>query len=255
MKFRSKQRLSVALIILFCVGFMALYAHASLFGAPAPVRASTSSQEFQFFSFMFSDRYDQFEKIMLWVVLGTAIAALAYAGFLVGQVKGSPTGTEKMRRVADAIRQGANAYLAQQFKRIVLLIVIITIILYLTKVAGRVHIALGRAVAFLGGSLFSWSVGFVGMRMATQGNLRVAAAARRSYGTALQLGYRTGTITGMLTGGLGLLGGTLIFMAYGEHAYEALLGFGFGGTLLALFMRVGGGIHTKAADVGRGHRG
>ncbi|MFN3485654.1 MAG: sodium-translocating pyrophosphatase, partial [Planctomycetota bacterium] len=76
------------------------------------------------------------------------------------------------------------------------------------------------------------------------------AAARRSYGTAMQLGYRTGTITGMLTDGLGLLGGTLIFMAYGEQAYEALLGFGFGGTLLALFMRVGGGIYTKAADVG-----
>ena len=83
-----------------------------------------------------------------------------------------------------------------------------------------------------------------------RGNLRVAAAARTSYGAALQLGYRTGTITGMLTDGLGLLGGTLIFMAYGEHAYEVLLGFGFGGTLLALFMRVGGGIYTKAADVG-----
>ena len=93
-------------------------------------------------------------------------------------------------------------------------------------------------------------VGFVGMSLAVRGNLRVAAAARTSYGAALQLGYRTGTITGMLTDGLGLLGGTLIFMVYGEHAYEVLLGFGFGGTLLALFMRVGGGIYTKAADVG-----
>ena len=88
------------------------------------------------------------------------------------------------------------------------------------------------------------------MRLAVRGNLRVAAAARTSYGSALQIGYRTGTITGMLTDGLGLLGGTLIFMAFGEHAYEVLLGFGFGGTLLALFMRVGGGIYTKAADVG-----
>ena len=88
------------------------------------------------------------------------------------------------------------------------------------------------------------------MSLAVRGNLRVAAAARTSYGAALQLGYRTGTITGMLTDGLGLLGGTLIFMVYGEHAYEVLLGFGFGGTLLALFMRVGGGIYTKAADVG-----
>ena len=109
---------------------------------------------------------------------------------------------------------------------------------------------MGRAAAFFMGAIFSWLVGFVGMRLATRGNLRVAAAARTSFGEALQLGYRTGTITGMLTDGLGLLGGSIIFMVYGEHAYEALLGFGFGGTLLALFMRVGGGIYTKAADVG-----
>ncbi|HLG43344.1 MAG TPA: sodium-translocating pyrophosphatase [Planctomycetota bacterium] len=181
----------------------------------------------------------------------TALAALAYAWMLVGQVKRAGTGTDKMKAVADATREGANAYLAQQFKRIVLLIFVITIVLFLTKLeGGHVHIALGRAGAFLVGSLFSWLVGFVGMRLATQGNLRVAAAAKTSYGTAMQLGYRTGTITGMLTDGLGLLGGTLIFMIYGEQAYEALLGFGFGGTLLALFMRVGGGIYTKAADVG-----
>ncbi len=98
--------------------------------------------------------------------------------------------------------------------------------------------------------MFSATVGFVGMRLATVGNLRVAAAAKTSFGQALQLGYRTGTITGMLTDGLGLLGGSIIFLIFGEQAYEALLGFGFGGTLLALFMRVGGGIYTKAADVG-----
>ena len=114
----------------------------------------------------------------------------------------------------------------------------------------RLSIAVGRAIAFLVGSIFSASVGFFGMRMATVGNLRVATAAQTSFGQALQLGYRTGTITGMLTDGLGLLGGSVIFLIYGEHAYEALLGFGFGGTLLALFMRVGGGIYTKAADVG-----
>src|SRR4051812_16319735 len=106
-------------------------------------------------------------------------------------------------------------------------------------------------MAFLVGATFSWLVGYVGMSLAVRGNLRVAAAARTSYGGALQLGYRTGTITGMLTDGLGLLGGTVIFMLYGgEHAFEGLLGFGFGGTLLALFMRVGGGIFPKAADVG-----
>ncbi|HEY1785932.1 MAG TPA: sodium-translocating pyrophosphatase, partial [Pirellulales bacterium] len=111
-------------------------------------------------------------------------------------------------------------------------------------------ISVGRAIAFFVGALFSATVGFIGMRLATIGNLRVAAAAQHSFGQALQLGYRTGTITGMLTDGLGLLGGSIIFLIYGESAYEALLGFGFGGTLLALFMRVGGGIYTKAADVG-----
>jgi K(+)-stimulated pyrophosphate-energized sodium pump len=104
-------------------------------------------------------------------------------------------------------------------------------------------------VAFLIGSIFSMLVGTVGMVMATRGNLVVAAAAPKGFGLALQYGYRSGTVTGMLTDGLGL-GGTLIFMYFGERAPEALLGFGFGGTLLALFMRVGGGIYTKAADVG-----
>ncbi len=108
----------------------------------------------------------------------------------------------------------------------------------------------GRAAAFFMGAVFSWTVGFVGMKFATEGNVKVAAAAKRSYGEALQVGYRTGTITGMLLDSLGLLGGTCIFLLYGEQSYEALLGFGFGGTLLALFMRVGGGIYTKAADVG-----
>ncbi len=217
----------------------------------AAAGADTDHGAFEYFSFMRTDKYSHFEKTMLWIVLGTAVAALVYSFMLVGQVMRADTGTAKMKVVADATRQGANAYLAQQFKRITPLIVLITVVLYFTM--GDVHgkeIAMGRAGAFLVGALFSWTVGFVGMRLATQGNLRVAAAARTSYGTAMQLGYRTGTITGMLTDGLGLLGGTLIFMAYGEKAYEALLGFGFGGTLLALFMRVGGGIYTKAADVG-----
>ena len=145
--------------------------------------------------------------------------------------------------------KGANAYLAAQFRKIVPLIAIITVLLYATKY-GEWQFAVGRAGAFLMGSIFSLLVGLCGMKLATTGNLRVAAAARNSYGEAMQLGYRTGTVTGMLTDGLGLLGGTCIFLIYGEQAYEALLGFGFGGTLLALFMRVGGGIYTKAADVG-----
>jgi K(+)-stimulated pyrophosphate-energized sodium pump len=111
-------------------------------------------------------------------------------------------------------------------------------------------IAFGRAFAFAMGAIFSAMVGFIGMNMAVQGNVRVAAASRTSFNKALTIAYRSGTITGMLTDGLGLLGGTLIFIIFGKAAPDVLLGFGFGGTLLALFMRVGGGIYTKAADVG-----
>ena len=111
-------------------------------------------------------------------------------------------------------------------------------------------IGVARALAFVMGAGFSLAVGQIGMRMAVQGNVRVAAAARRSFGDALRIAYRAGTITGMLTDGLGLLGGTLIFIIMGIAAPDALLGFGFGGTLLARCMRVGGGIFTKAADVG-----
>ena len=157
-----------------------------------------------------------------------------------------------MQEIARAVREGANAYLYRQLRVVGVLIVVITVLLYFAASYSKTptEICVGRAVAFLFGSCFSATVGFVGMRLATIGNLRVAAAAQTSFGRALQLGYRTGTITGMLTDGLGLLGGSIIFLIYGEHAYEALLGFGFGGTLLALFMRVGGGIYTKAADVG-----
>lgn len=117
----------------------------------------------------------------------------------------------------------------------------------------RNKIAFGRAGAFLMGAVFSAMVGFLGMNMAVQGNVRVAAAAidpKRGYKDALRIAYRSGTITGMLTDGLGLFGGTILFLIFGIASPDALLGFGFGATLLALFMRVGGGIFTKAADVG-----
>jgi len=199
-----------------------------------------------------SGKYALYEKVALVTNVFIALAGLLYALLLVKQVREANQGTTKMQEIAHAIREGANAYLYRQFRVVGVLIVIITVVLYFAaKASGApLSISWGRAIAFLVGSAFSATVGFVGMRMATTGNLRVAAAAQASFGRALQLGYRSGTITGMLTDGLGLLGGSIIFLVYGEHAYEALLGFGFGGTLLALFMRVGGGIFTKAADVG-----
>jgi K(+)-stimulated pyrophosphate-energized sodium pump len=219
--------------------------------APAAATAPMVSGEpaFEFFAFMKEPTYTTVERVALFGTLLVAILGLVYALTLVSEVSGADQGTAKMQEIAAAIKQGANAYLGRQFKAIIGLVFLITAILYFTSEAiGEVRV--GRAAAFFMGASFSWLVGFVGMSLAVRGNLRVAAAARTSYGGALRLGYRTGTITGMLTDGLGLLGGTLIFMAYGERAYEVLLGFGFGGTLLALFMRVGGGIYTKAADVG-----
>jgi K(+)-stimulated pyrophosphate-energized sodium pump len=199
-----------------------------------------------------SDKYSSTEKILLLANVGVALAGLCYAFLLVGQVKNADQGTPRMQEIAQAVREGADAYLFRQFRVVGVLIVVITVALYFAAQSSgsQPQISWGRAIAFLVGSTFSATVGFVGMRLATVGNLRVAAAAQTSFGSALQLGYRTGTITGMLTDGLGLLGGSIIFLAYGENAYQALLGFGFGGTLLALFMRVGGGIYTKAADVG-----
>ncbi|MCL2462788.1 MAG: sodium-translocating pyrophosphatase, partial [Defluviitaleaceae bacterium] len=174
----------------------------------------------------------------------------------------------KMQEVWSGIRDGANTYLKRQLKIIVPLIAVFTVVLffsvYLVQPSEgaqlrfssysmnqiKLIVGFGRAIAFVAGSLFSLMVGQFGMRMSVQANVRVASAARRSFAEALKIAYRAGTITGMLTDGLGLLGGTIIFIIFGVSAPDALLGFGFGGTLLALFMRVGGGIYTKAADVG-----
>ena len=199
-----------------------------------------------------SSKYNLMEKLLLCLNVVVALAGLVYALLLVKQVTNAPQGTPAMQEVARAVREGANAYLRRQFSVVLPLIVVITAALYFAAQLSGLpsELVWGRACSFLVGSIFSATVGFVGMSLATTGNLRVAAAAEKSFGQALQLGYRTGTVTGMLTDGLGLLGGSVIFLMYGEHAYEALLGFGFGGTLLALFMRVGGGIYTKAADVG-----
>jgi K(+)-stimulated pyrophosphate-energized sodium pump len=188
------------------------------------------------------------DTYILWAILGIAIIGLAYAVFLIRQILREDEGTEKMKKVSGAIRLGANAYLKRQFKAIASVIIILAIALYLT--AQDSNIGFGRAVAFLVGAIFSATVGYVGMNMATLANVRVANAARKNLADALRIAYRTGTIVGMLTDGLGLLGGTVIFMLYGDKAYEVLLGFGFGATLIALFMRVGGGIYTKAADIG-----
>jgi len=209
-----------------------------------------------------------FEAIAIWAVLGVAILGLLYAVFLRNQILREDKGTEKMQEVWNAIKDGANAYLQKQFRSILPLIAVLTVALFLsvyvvppspeaqerfqnmTDAQLQLWIGIARGLAFIMGAGFSLTVGQLGMRMAVEANVRVASASRRSFGEALRIAYRAGTITGMLTDGLGLMGGTIIFIILGIAAPDALLGFGFGGTLLALFMRVGGGIFTKAADVG-----
>ena len=193
-----------------------------------------------------------FELTMLWAVVAIALGALIYAILLAREILGEVTGTGKMLQVWRGISEGANAYLKKQMRSIFFVIAILAVVLYLSSIlaGGAWSISVGRALAFLMGVTFSGLVGYLGMNMAVKGNIRVAEAARRNFQDALRIAYRSGTITGMLTDGLGLLGGTLIFMIYFRDAPEVLLGFGFGGTLVALFMRVGGGIYTKAADMG-----
>ena len=209
-----------------------------------------------------------FETVAIWSVLGIALMGLGYALMLRSQIMKYDKGTAKMQEVWNAIRAGANAYLRRQFKTIFPLIFVLTVVLFLSVYVippneealqrfknfspdmVRLIVGIGRAAAFIMGACFSLMVGQFGMRMAVEGNVRVASASRRSFSEALKIAYRTGTITGMLTDGLGLFGGTIIFIIFGVASPDVLLGFGFGGTLLALFMRVGGGIYTKAADVG-----
>lgn len=208
------------------------------------------------------------ETMAVWIVLGIAILGLVYALLLRQQILREDKGTAAMQDVWNAIRQGADAYLNRQLRTILPFIVVLTVALFLSVYivppsaeaverfegashsALRLMVGLGRALAFVMGATFSLLVGQIGMRMAVQANVRVAAAARHSFSDSLRIAYRAGTITGMLTDGLGLFGGTIIFIIFGKAAPDVLLGFGFGGTLVALFMRVGGGIFTKAADVG-----
>jgi K(+)-stimulated pyrophosphate-energized sodium pump len=204
------------------------------------------------------------EWAMVLSVLGVAFLALAYAGWLARQILAKDKGTSAMQQVWKDVKKGANAYLRTQLRAVSVAVVLLTVAMFfsvfivsptpeaqeLLGERARIVVAFARAGAFLMGAVFSATVGFLGMNMAVEGNVRVAAAAGRSYNEALTIAYRSGTITGMLTDGLGLLGGTMIFLTFGKAAPDVLLGFGFGGTLLALFMRVGGGIYTKAADVG-----
>ncbi|CAL9495765.1 K(+)-insensitive pyrophosphate-energized proton pump [Nocardiopsis dassonvillei] len=187
------------------------------------------------------------------VVMAVALLALAVAGMLVREVLAAGQGTERMRNIAVAVQEGAGAYLRRQFRTLAVFVVIIPLLLLLLP-ADSWDIRIGRSLFFALGAVLSAATGFIGMWLAVRGNVRVAAAARGGTAddsrTAMRIAFRTGGVAGMITVGLGLLGAAVVVLLYRGDAPIVLEGFGFGAALLAMFMRVGGGIFTKAADVG-----
>ncbi|MEO8364131.1 MAG: sodium-translocating pyrophosphatase [Ilumatobacteraceae bacterium] len=200
-----------------------------------------------------------------WLILATsglaAVLALAVGWFLAVRVLKEDQGTVKMQEISRSIQVGAWAYLKRQFRTIGVILIPVSAVVFLTSVSisktngeealSFISSGIFRTVAFLLGGIASGLTGYIGMTLATRGNVRTAAAARRgSLPQALQIAFRTGGVAGMFTVGLGLLGATIIIAIFQNTSSAMLIGFGFGGSLLALFLRVGGGIFTKAADVG-----
>jgi K(+)-stimulated pyrophosphate-energized sodium pump len=188
--------------------------------------------------------------VLVAIVAVIALGSLAMAVLFRSQVLAAGEGTENMRRIAQAVQEGANAYLQRQFRTLAVFAAIAFFAL-LVLPADDATVRIFRSVFFLVGAGFSASIGYLGMSLAVRANLRVAAAANEiGRDPAMHIGFRTGAFVGMATVGLGLLGASVVVLAFQEDAPHVLEGFGFGAALLAMFMRVGGGIFTKAADVG-----
>jgi K(+)-stimulated pyrophosphate-energized sodium pump len=185
------------------------------------------------------------------VVAVIALAALAVGYVLLKEVLAAGQGTAKMQDIAKAVQEGAGAYLKRQRNTLVIFGAIVFVVLFFLPADGWGE-RIGRSLFFIVGAVFSFTIGYLGMWLATQANLRVAAASREQGGreTAMRIAFRTGGVVGMSTVGLGLFGAAIVVLVYAGDAPKVLEGFGFGAALIAMFMRVGGGIFTKAADVG-----
>jgi K(+)-stimulated pyrophosphate-energized sodium pump len=188
--------------------------------------------------------------VLVIVVAVIALLALGMAAMFRQEVMAAGEGTDNMKEIARAVQEGANAYLTRQFRTLAIFAVI-AFFLLLALPADDAAVRIGRSIFFLVGAGFSATVGYLGMSLAVKANLRVAAAANETgRDPAMKIGFRTGAMVGMLTVGLGLLGASVVVLMFKDEAPHVLEGFGFGAALLAMFMRVGGGIFTKAADVG-----
>ncbi|MDR7301709.1 sodium-translocating pyrophosphatase [Haloactinomyces albus] len=189
---------------------------------------------------------------ILGVVLVVALAALVFGYVLIKEVLAAGQGSTRMQEIARAVQEGASAYLNRQFRTLAIFAAIVFLLLFALP-AETTGERIGRSIFFLFGAAFSAAIGYLGMWLSTRANLRVAAAANDPASgreKAMRVAFRTGGVVGMSTIGLGLLGAALVVLVYAGHAPRVLEGFGFGAALLAMFMRVGGGIFTKAADVG-----
>jgi len=188
--------------------------------------------------------------VLVIVVALIALGALGMAAMFRNEVLAADEGTDNMKNIALAVQEGADAYLQRQFRTLAVFAALAFFAL-LALPADDATVRIFRSVFFLLGAGFSASVGYLGMSLAVRANLRVAAAANdKTREIAMTIGLRTGAMVGMLTVGLGLLGASIVVIAFQDEAPKVLEGFGFGAALLAMFMRVGGGIFTKAADVG-----
>ncbi|MFE9402211.1 sodium-translocating pyrophosphatase [Streptomyces sp. NPDC006530] len=202
-------------------------------------------------------------RLIVIVIAAVALAALIVAQLLVRQVLAAGEGTDSMKKIAAAVQEGANAYLTRQLRTLGIFAVVVFFLLFLLP-SDNWSQRVGRSVFFLIGAVFSATTGYVGMRLAVRANVRVAAAAREATPAegepekdlttvshkAMKIAFRTGGVVGMFTVGLGLLGASVVVLVYAADAPKVLEGFGLGAALIAMFMRVGGGIFTKAADVG-----
>ncbi|MFG3284209.1 sodium-translocating pyrophosphatase [Streptomyces sp. NPDC048111] len=202
-------------------------------------------------------------RMIVIVIAAVALAALIVAQLLVRQVLAAGEGTDSMKKIAAAVQEGANAYLTRQLRTLGVFAVVVFFLLFLLP-SDNWSQRVGRSVFFLIGAVFSATTGYIGMRLAVRANVRVAAAAREATPAegepekdltsvshkAMKIAFRTGGVVGMFTVGLGLLGASVVVLVYAADAPKVLEGFGLGAALIAMFMRVGGGIFTKAADVG-----
>jgi K(+)-stimulated pyrophosphate-energized sodium pump len=190
------------------------------------------------------------DLVLVIIVAVVALAALCLGFMFRREVLAAPSGTQRMAEIARAVEEGAAAYLTRQFRTLAVFAAIAFVVLFALP-ADDAGVRIGRSIFFLLGAGFSAAVGYLGMSLAVRANVRVAAAAETTgREPAMTIGFRTGATVGMLTVGLGLLGASIVVIVFQDEAPHVLEGFGFGAALLAMFMRVGGGIFTKAADVG-----